>query len=296
MVKIKVPATSANLGSGFDSLGLAVSLYNYVQMQEDDTITVCTHDALDIPKNEHNLIYKSAKYLYDLCGRPLKGLYIEQTNNIPMARGLGSSSACIVAGLMGANTLMGNLVPKDELLNIAAVMEGHPDNATPAMIGGLVTAAIDNGKVYYVKQAINNDLRFVTIIPDFELKTSLARSALPQEIAHKDGVFNLSRAALMSVSLYSGNYKNLRIAAQDKLHQPYRLGLIRGAKQVFDACYSHGAYAAYISGAGSTLMAIVDEALTDFEPAIRQVLDDMGLQTWKTASLTIDNVGTTVSV
>ncbi|MBP0963534.1 MAG: homoserine kinase, partial [Oscillospiraceae bacterium] len=227
MIRMRIPATSANIGSGFDSLGLAVSMYNYVNMAESDEVVIKTLDNIQVPTDRSNLIYKTAKYLYDLCDKNCSGLYIEQENNIPMARGLGSSSACIVAGLLGANRLMGDPLNRDEIINIAADLEGHPDNSTPALLGGQVTAVLENKKVWYVKQEIRDDLRFVAIVPDFELRTSLARQALPREINHKDGVFNLSRAALMSVSLYSGNYQNLRIAADDRLHQPYRLGLIK---------------------------------------------------------------------
>ena len=233
MIKIRIPATSANIGSGFDSLGLALNLYNYIYMEQIDGIEIKSKDHTVIPTGENNLVYKTAKHLFEICGKPFTGLHIEQENNIPMTRGLGSSSACIVGGLFGANELMGNPLSQDELVNFAAVMEGHPDNSTPAILGGLVTAVIDEGKVYCVKQEITEKLRFFAFIPDFEMSTEMARAALPQTIAHKDGVFNLSRAALMSVSLYSGKFQNLRIAAQDRLHQPYRLGLIKDGDKVF---------------------------------------------------------------
>ncbi len=296
MIKVRIPATSANIGSGFDSLGLAVSMYNYVEVEECEGIHITSTDSVPIPTDENNLIYKTSKYLFDLCGKSLKGLKIRQTNNIPMARGLGSSSACIVSGLLAANQLMGEPLSQDEIINIAAAMEGHPDNSTPALIGGLVTSVLEDKTVHYVKQEIKDDLRFVTIIPDFELKTSLARSALPKEVTHKEAVYNLSRAALMSVSLYSGNYQNLRVAAQDKLHQPYRLKLIKGADRVFDICYGLGAYAAYISGAGSTLMAIVDKKIEGFEEKLRDDLNYLGLSAWQIHSLSIDNIGTTVII
>ncbi len=291
MMRITIPATSANIGSGFDALGVAVTMYNTVNIDEYDGVAISCDDNLPIPKDENNLIYKTAKYLYDLCGKPLRGLRIEQHNGIPIARGLGSSSACIVGGLLGANELMGNPISHDELIAIAATLEGHPDNATPALLGGLVTAVIEQGKVYYVKQEIRDDLRFVAIIPDFPLKTSKARAVLPKDIAHKDGVYNLSRAALMSVSLYSGNYQNLRVAAEDRLHQPYRLSLIAGAEKVMEACYANDAYAAYISGAGSTLMAIVHRDNETFVPKLAAALDSMGLGGWRLERLAIDNQG-----
>lgn len=294
MVKVQIPATSANIGAGFDSLGLAVSMYNYISLEEQDGLEILSVDGVKIPTDERNLVYKCVKYIYDLCDRPLPGMRIEQSNAIPMARGLGSSSACIVGGLVGANALLGNPLRTSELVNIAATMEGHPDNSTPALLGGLCTAVLDNGKVYYVKQEIAEDLRFVTIIPDFELKTKFAREALPNEIPHKDGVFNLSRAALMSVSLYSRNYQNLRIAADDRLHQPYRLSLINGAHEVLDMTYKHGAYASYISGAGSTLMSIISSGNFEFEGIVRDYLKEQGFAGWRVNVLSIDNVGTRI--
>lgn len=295
MIKIRIPATSANIGSGFDSLGLALNLYNYIYMEQIDGIEIKSKDHTVIPTGENNLVYKTAKHLFEICGKPFTGLHIEQENNIPMTRGLGSSSACIVGGLFGANELMANPLSQDELVNFAAVMEGHPDNSTPAILGGLVTAVIDEGKVYCVKQEITEKLRFFAFIPDFEMSTETARAALPHTIAHKDGVFNLSRAALMSVSLYSGNFQNLRIAAQDRLHQPYRLGLIKDGDKVFQLAYDLGAYAAYISGAGSTLMAIVDEKMAEsFEAEARKGLDHLGHQSWEIKKMMIDNLGTQI--
>ncbi|MBE6905258.1 MAG: homoserine kinase [Ruminococcaceae bacterium] len=294
MIKIRIPATSANIGPGFDSIGLAVNLYNYVTMEESDCCRITSLDGIPVPTDESNLIYSTAGKLYCICGVPFYGMEIGQINNIPFARGLGSSSACVIAGLKGANTLMGNPVSDAELINIAASIEGHPDNSTPALVGGLVTAAMEGRRVFFVKQEIKNDLRFVAVIPDFELKTSKARSVLPDSIDRRNGVFNLSRAALMSVSLYSGNYHNLRVAADDRIHQPYRLGLIKGGAQVMEACYNLGAYAAFISGAGSTLMAIVDAGLSDFGDCIARRLPELGLYGWQVHTLSIDNVGTVI--
>lgn len=296
MVKIKIPATSANIGSGYDALGLAVNLYNYVSMRENDGVKIVNLDNTDVPENSNNLIYKTVKYLYEICGKHLPGLYIEQISNIPMARGLGSSSACIVAGLMGANQLMGCPMTKKDIINFAATLEGHPDNSSPALMGGLVTSVIDDGKVYCVKQEIKDDLRFAAFIPNFELKTSVARSVVPKEVRHKDAVFNLSRASLMSVSLYSGNYENLRVASQDHLHQPFRMPLIEGANNIFDLSYQLGAYAVYISGAGSTLMAIVDKKNSEFENFARKGMSEMGYGLWDFKMLEIDNIGTEIEI
>lgn len=292
MIKIQVPATSANLGSGFDSLGLALKFYNRVLMEEFDGVDISTSDGSDVPTDENNLIYTSAKFLFDLCGRPFKGLKLVQENNIPMTRGLGSSSACIVAGLVGANALMNNPLSKDDLVNLAARLEGHPDNSTPAILGGLVTAVFDGNRVYSVKVPISGRLKFAAFIPDFELKTEVARAALPKEVPHKNAVYNLSRAALMTASLFSGRLDNLRIAAGDKLHQPYRLKFIEGAQDIFNLANKIGAYATFISGAGPTLMAMVNVTDLMFTDRAEKELAK-SFPRWKLKMLDCDEAGAT---
>lgn len=294
MIKIQIPATSANLGAGFDALGLALNYYNYVDIGEADGVFIESLDGTDIPKDASNLVYDSAHTLFDICGRKLTGLEIRQVNNIPMARGLGSSSACIIAGLVGANQLLGEPMGLDDLVNLAAQIEGHPDNTAPALLGGIVTAVFDGRMVHWVKQEVFTTLKFVVAIPDFELKTEKARECLPKEISHKDAVYNLSRAALFSASLLTGKYENLRTAVHDRLHQPYRMALIPNGQEVFDTFYSLGAYAAYLSGAGPSLMAIVDADNEYFCGKLRFALDRMGLEAWEVHELHIDNVGTRI--
>lgn len=294
MIKIQIPATSANLGAGFDALGLALNYYNYVNIEEADGIHIESLDGTDVPKDASNIVYDTAKTLYDICGKPLNGLKIQQINNIPMARGLGSSSACIIAGLVGANQLLGEPMGLDDLVNLSAQIEGHPDNTAPALLGGIVTAVFDGKCVHWVKQEVYTTLKFVVVIPDFELKTEKARACLPKEISHKDAVYNLSRAALFSASLLTGKYENLRTAVHDRLHQPYRMELIPHGRDVFDTAYSLGAYAAYLSGAGPALMAIVDADNEYFEGKMRFALDRMGLHSWEVHELHIDNIGTRI--
>jgi len=294
MIKLQIPATSANLGAGFDALGLALSYYNTAEMEENDVIDIKSLDGTLIPQDEKNLIYVSVKDLYDVCGKPLKGLTLRQTNAIPMARGLGSSSACIIAGLVGANKMLGDPLTKDDLVDLAAQIEGHPDNTAPALLGGIVTAVFDGRKVHWVKQEVYTRLKFVAIIPDFELKTEKARACLPKEISHRDAVYNLSRAALFSASLLIGKFENLKTAVDDRLHQPYRMELIPNVREVFDIAYTHGAYAAYISGAGPTVMAIADESNTYFAGKLQFSLENAGLGSWKVHELTIDNEGTKI--
>lgn len=294
MIKIKIPATSANLGAGYDSLGLALDFYNQVNMEESDSIDITSLDGVSIPTDKTNLVYKSASDLFKVCGKNLKGLKLEQTNNIPMARGLGSSSACIVAGLVGANTLLNNPLSTDDLVDIAAQIEGHPDNTAPALLGGIVTAVFDGKKVHWVKQEVYTKLKFVAIIPDFELKTDKARACIPKEISHKDAVYNLSRAALFSASLLTGKFENLRTAVHDRLHQPYRMKLIPHCREVFDIAYNHGAYGVYISGAGPAVMAIVDDNNDYFCGKVEFSLNTAGLNNWTVHEFHIHNSGVMV--
>lgn len=294
MIKVTVPATSANLGSGFDSLGLALTMYNTIYIEEYDGIDIASLDEMEIPTDETNMVYSSAKRIYEILNKPFKGLKIRQINNIPMARGLGSSSACLIGGLLGANALLGNPLTRDELINLSAAIEGHPDNTTPAILGGLVTCAIDSGKVYSVSVPVNHHAKFVALIPPETLKTSHARSVLPSTVSRQDAVFNLSRSALMTASLFSGSLENLRVATNDMLHQPFRMGLIKGADTAFRVAYELGAYGVYISGAGSTIMAIIDENDNDFAKRVELELKKNGIFNWIVTELLADAVGARV--
>ena len=272
MIKITVPASSANLGAGFDALGIALTLYNRVWMAEADGTPenpACRIEATDgapIPTDESNLIYQTARGLFERCGRPFRGLYIRQENNIPMTRGLGSSSACLVAGLLGANTLL----------------------------GGLVTAVMDGGRVHTVSVPVSDRIRFALFIPDFELKTEVARRVLPAQVSRQDAVYNLSRTALMTAALFSGSLENLRVAVQDRLHQPYRFPLIAGAEKVFYTAYGLGAYAVAISGAGPSILAIIDRGAEDFAPKAEEALRAEGLPGWQVRVLGCDPHGARV--
>lgn len=297
MIKIRVPATSANLGSGFDALGLALTLYNRVWMEEADRIDITSKDNMKIPTDENNLIYWAAKRLYEECGKKLPGLKIIQENNIPMASGLGSSSACIVAGLVGANRLIGSPMSQNDLINLATAIEGHPDNTTPAISGGLVTSAIEGDRVYSVSVPVSEKIRFAAFHPPFELKTEEARSVLPNEYNRQDAVYNLSRSALMTASLFSGATENLRVAVQDKIHQPYRLGLIKDGDTVFRLSYELGSLGTYISGAGPTIIALIEsDSVENFTTHAIKNLESKGITGWQLSILDADAEGATVSI
>ena len=278
MVTVTVPATSANVGAGFDSLGLAVSMHNVFTFEESDRIQISSVDGTHVPAGSNNLVYRSARVVYDQLGIPLKGLRITQRNDIPMARGLGSSSACIVAGIMGANALLGDKLTERQMLTLATAIEGHPDNVAPAMLGGFVTSVIDEGQVYSVKKDIDPELAFAAFVPDFRLLTSKAR------------------AALATAAFCEGNYALLGVATKDVLHQKYRLPLIEGGDDVFELAQDLGAQAVYISGAGPTIMAVVHKDDTEFFTRAEAALAaDSPLHHFTVHRLLDDNVGAVVS-
>ena len=296
MITLTVPSTSSNFVAGLDSLGLAVSMYNTFTFEEADRIQISSVDGTHIPTGSNNLVYRSARVVYDQLGIPLKGLRITQKNTIPMARGLGSSSACIVAGILGANALLGNKLTRRQMLTLATSIEGHPDNVAPAMLGGFVTSVIDEGQVYSVKKEIDTELAFAAFVPDFRLLTAKARAALPAMVSHKDAVYNLSRAALATAAFCDGNYALLGVATKDVLHQQYRLPLITGGDEVFELAQDLGALAVYISGAGPTIMAVVHKDDQEFfDRAAAALAADGPLHHFTVHRLLADNVGAVVS-
>ena len=293
MIKVRVPATSANMGPGFDSLGVAVERYNVYEFKEIES-GLSFKGIPDEFCNKENIIYKAMMKCFNKGNYKVKGLEINTiTQDVPISRGLGSSSACIVGGLVGANAIMGNKFSKDEILQMAVEIEGHPDNVAPAVLGGMVVAIMDNGNVYYEKVDVKDVVKFVPIIPNFRLSTSEARSVLPKEISMKDGVFNVSRSSLMVAAMTSGNTKLLKYACQDKFHQNYRSKLIKGFDIVNKEAYDLGAVASYLSGAGPTIMAIINKETQDFGAKMKEFLNNNSLK-WDVYELSIDKMGATI--
>ena len=295
-IKVSVPATSANVGSGFDALGLAVTLYNTVTFEDSEVLEISASDGTRIPRGESNLVYRSAKGLFEKVGKQIPPLKITQTNPIPMARGLGSSSACIIAGLLGANRMLGDVLNTQELLTLATAIEGHPDNA---LLGGLTSSVFEDGKVDSVKRYVDESLCFAAIVPDYKLLTEAARAALPKEVSHKDAVYNLSRAALVPAAFCEGRHDLLAIATEDKLHQQYRMPLMPGSREVFDMARLCGAKAVYVSGAGSTVMAVAEKAEAEkFYSKLEKGLELLegldGCEAFTLLQLDADNTGATV--
>lgn len=293
MIKVRVPATSANMGPGFDSLGIGLTLYNEFGFKEIESGLKFK----GIPEefcNEENIIYEAMKYCFDKAGYKIKGLEISELNqDVPISRGLGSSSTCIVGGLVGANEILGGKFSEDELLDMAVEIEGHPDNVAPALIGGMVVAITEENKTFYDKINLKGGLKFVAIVPNFRLSTEKARGVLPKEITLKDGVYNLSRAALMVSSFTSGKYELIKYACKDAFHQNYRSQLIPGFEKVYNKSYELGALGCYLSGAGPTIMAIIDEKDERFSNKLKQFLNDENLQ-WDILELSLDSEGATI--
>ncbi len=255
MIKIKVPATSANVGVGFDCLGLAVSFYSTVSFEESSArleITGCPTEF----QTEDNLVYKAFVKGCDYLDKPVPNVKISIDTDIPVARGLGSSSTCIVAGLKAASVWFDNAISTDQLLVLATEMEGHPDNVTPAILGGLCVSFLDdNNRPVVVKYDVNAQLNFVALIPNYEVSTREARKVLPKTMRYADTIHQVSRCAVMTKALEAGDADLIHEACDDRMHEPYRAKLIPDythAKAISEQ--SNGTM--YISGSGSTLMAI----------------------------------------
>ncbi|OQA90133.1 MAG: Homoserine kinase [Elusimicrobia bacterium ADurb.Bin231] len=261
-LKLKIPATTANFGSGFDVFGASLRIYNEIEMtaingkHQEIHFEILGEGRKTLPVDKSNIVYGAMKKVFDTLHFTHYALHIRLINNIPLSRGLGSSAAARIGGLVAANKLCGGRISDEEIIKIAANLEGHPDNVAPAFIGGLCVCNYDGADVKCVKFQMPADLKAVLCIPDFEVSTNMARKILPKKILHRDAVFNLSRSALFLSAIIQKKYDLLSIAMEDKLHQPYRKKLIPCLDDVFSAAMRNGAYGVCVSGSGSTLLAI----------------------------------------
>ena len=258
-VQVRVPASTANLGSGFDMFGMALEIYNTfsLQLTSASQWSVRVPTSLTMPTNRDNLVLQSACRLFKEIGFAPKGLHLELDIDIPLSRGLGSSSSAIIGGLMAANVMMGEPFDRHALLEMAIEIEGHPDNVTPALMGGMTLSYQAGDTHRYLQLPCPSDLHIVLAIPDFELGTAQSRSILPTQIKHSDAVFNGSRTALFVAAMYEKRYEWLAIAMEDQLHQPYRAPLVPGMMEAIAAGYEAKALGVALSGAGPTLIAFV---------------------------------------
>ena len=259
-VHVRVPATSANLGPGFDALGLALALYNEVIAVEADSVSVRIEGegAGRLPPNGHNVVARGVRQAYEAAGRPFPGVALTCVNRVPTARGLGSSSAAWVGGLVAGNALLGGPLSREALLALAARAEGHPDNVAAALLGGLtVSCALGDGRVAAVSLPVPGGVRWVVLVPEVTSATAEARAVLPQSVSRADAVFNVQRVALLLAALQAGRLDVLGTALDDRLHQPYRLKLFPWMPAVADAACAAGALGCVLSGAGPSLLAAV---------------------------------------
>ncbi len=287
MIKIKVPATSANVGVGFDCMGLAVSFYSTVSFEES-AVPLEIVGCPEAYQNTDNLVYQAFVRGCDYLDKPVPNVKITINTDVPVARGLGSSSTCVVAGLKAASVWFNNQISTDQLLVLATEMEGHPDNVTPAILGGLCVSFLDEqNHPIVVKYDVNERLNFVALIPDYEVSTHEARKVLPTTMSYADTIHQVSRCAVMAKALELGDSHLIHEACDDRMHEPYRAKLIPDydqAKQISEQFNG----TMYISGSGSTMMAITpDEKSADeiFEYA------KAAFPNWKVRKLAVDLAG-----
>jgi homoserine kinase len=294
-VTVTVPATTANLGAGFDCIGAALTLNNefkFTCLNVGKTqITVTGTEAARVDTDENNLLYQAFLKLYQYIEQTPPPVKIEIKLGVPLARGLGSSATAIVGGLVGANVLASEPLSQSQVMDLAISMEGHPDNVVPALIGGCRLAATSADRWEICDIPWHESIVPVVAIPDFELSTKEARGVLPTEVSRADAIFNIAHLGLLLRGLETGKQSWLQASLQDKLHQPYRKSLIKGYDAVSDAAIAAGACGMVISGAGPTLLALTDTAhAPDVVAAMAQAWQKIGVNA-QVRSLAIDNHG-----
>lgn len=306
-VSYRVPATTANLGPGFDCLGLALPIYNIITIEE--TVMPSTGievnvmkdfenaeliEELDsIPNDKDNIVYKAVEILYNLVGQDPSEIKINIKSSIPIAKGLGSSASVIVGGLMAANDLLGNPADEAALLSIATEAEGHPDNVVPAILGGLVMSSMeDDGSVIYRRLDWPEDWHITVCIPDFELATNISRSVLPEKVPMEDAKFNARRLAMLIHAIDTVDAKLMKSALEDKLHQPYREKLIPGFKEIKEALkHEENVLGTVISGAGPSIVIISQKNnLEKIYQTVKEVWDNLNVHC-DIRTLTVEKCG-----
>lgn len=283
-ILVKVPATTANLGPGFDALGLALDLWNEAEFVATDDrqirLTISGEGEGKLPTDADNPIVDAALKIFDMVKKPCTGLRIHCLNRVPISSGLGSSSTALLTGLLGANALLGSPFNDEEILKLAIETEGHPDNVAPAMLGGLVASIVYEGRVISLKlpaKANRSPMHVTIVLPDFDFPTKQARAILPKQVERKDAIYNISRAVLVTEALRTGDLDLLGKAMTDALHQPYRIPLIPGAQTAMEAARHAGAAAVALSGAGPSLIAFSSKQEAGIGAAMQRAFESAGL-------------------
>ena len=257
---VRVPATSANMGPGFDCLALTLDIWNEYHVTVGDVGISITGESADLlPKSEQNLVYRSIQMVFEYLGEKMPAISITYENIIPVGRGLGSSASAVVGGLLAGNELCGNSIPKEVLLDMAADMEGHADNSAAALFGGCQIVVNDNGNYVTSGVSLPDDLKAVLFIPKFMMPTDQSRAQLPVAIGRNEAIFNISRAALLINLLNTGNLSEISLATQDQLHQAARTKNLPAINSIFKSALNAGALGVFLSGAGSTVLALAKD-------------------------------------
>lgn len=296
MFRVRVPASTANLGPGFDCMGVALNMYCEADFEQIDSgfEIILTKEGRDyIPKNENNLVFRAMSHLYNKAGKTFDGVRVTVNSDIPVTRGLGSSSAAIILGLTAANEMLGNVFSKDDLLFAAYEIEGHPDNVTPALIGGFTVSLCDNRRIFYSKSQVSPDIKFAAMMPDFYLPTRKSRALLPEMTRMKNATYNIARASLLSAAFSKGDTELLNVCFRDRIHQKYRFPHIRSGEYIIRAARRFGACGGYISGAGPTIMSVVCENSVEFEIQMNKLIKT-NLPNWRLVMLEADNDGAVI--
>ncbi|MBI2165903.1 MAG: homoserine kinase [Chloroflexi bacterium] len=256
-VDVRVPATTANLGPAFDCMGMALDIWNYIRLETGhEGILIYGEGSDSISVGQDNLVWQAVSRVFGQVGQEVPRLRITCRNNIPLARGLGSSAAAVVGGLVGGSLLCEGLLDQSQLLSLAAEMEGHADNVAPALLGGCQIVAQTQSGWTTSRVPVPEGLRAVLFIPDEQIATAQARAILPSKVSMEDAVHNVGRAALLVNALASDHLELLKLATEDHLHQPARQHLFPAMKSIFKAALNAGALGVFLSGAGSTILAL----------------------------------------
>lgn len=297
MIKIKVPATTANVGPGFDTIGIALDLFNSIIVKKESELQefIWPNGEEPFPTSD-NMILQACQFI--LAKHPDKqiGFSIHMDEcNIPISRGLGSSAAAIVSGLYAANFLLDNYYSIDDIINFATELEGHPDNVVPAILGGMVISTTEEDTVLYSSVSFPKDIVFNVMIPDFKLSTSMARGVLPISYSRSECIFNVSRVSMLINSLVTCDYEKIRPCLKDAIHQPYRLVLINDSQSIMDKSKELNSLGEFISGAGPTLIALTKREAQDFKEHMNNYLSSLK-DKWLIKQVDINLLGTITEV
>ncbi len=293
-IRVQIPASTTNLGPGFDCLGLALKLYNVVEIEEikeDKVIIEIEGEGKDeIPRNKKNIIFSAIKSVFDKAEEKFSRVRIREINHIPMGKGLGSSAATRLGGIVSASNFLRINLSQEEILNLATQLEGHPDNAAASLLGGLVMVIPEKENFHWIKINLSHKFKIVIALPEIKVSTEKAREILPQNFSLEDIVFNLSRMGALIYSLTKGKWEYLSLATEDKLHQPYREILIPGMKEVMESALSSGAKGVFLSGAGSGIVALTENKEKKIGESMQKSFLKKGVKS-KIMTLEIDEGG-----